>query len=353
MKRNRSLKRKKVLFILMALFMVFFITSCNKGASVSQDPSIDTVSIGEQDETPLLKSDEPIIVEDVEKLIKIRIEDGNPYISFNRQAWIDIHDVEKLGEEYIGEYMKVDDRELSIKTLSGKVLDAAILRLDALDSFKILGFTDLTVFLLMENGTVEWFVAPPRMLTEESSGCDEYGESLKVPWLKDIVEIYYDIESEGIGDMTVFAKDKDGLNYDLRIPCSFYWNLYYSWECVLVSLDDDYGDFVGIMNFDEEGNFSFKTGYRESDADESYSGTYEISLDDEFSKGYRKRMIKIDLLLDYSNWEGNMSPEKIRGIYFAKSVDDESITLRLEDGDPLVGDIYEYIFTPHEYKGEL
>ncbi len=353
MKRIRGLKYKNLFLILVVLFTVLIITSCNKQTPGKPGTSKGSGTFGEQNEEPMQGADEPIIVEDEEKLIKIRIEDGNPYITFNRQAWIDIHDMEVLGEDYIGENMRVDDKELSIKTLSGKVKDAAVIRLDALDNLKTFGFANLTVFLLMENGTVEWLISPPRLLTEDSKGGGEYGDSFKVPWLKDIEEMYYDIESEGIGEMTVFAKDKDGLNYDLRLPCSYYWNLEYSWECVLVPSGDYYGDFVGIMDFDEEGNFSFKSGFRESDADESYSGTYDISLDDESSKGYFPGMMKIDLSLDYSNWEGNMSPEKIIGFYFTESICDESITLLLGDGDPLVGDIVEYVFTPHEYKGRI
>lgn len=327
-------------------------------ASCSKNPSSSPGSFGEQessdenntgDSIPLIKSKEPTIVEDEERLIKIRIDDGVPTISFNRKAWVDIHDMENLAEAYNGIEMTIEEKELSIKTISGKVADAAILKIDALDVYKTFDFTEPTVFLLMENGTVEWFTAPARLITEEGGRSSEYTDSLKVPWLKDIVEIYCDNESEGIGDMTVFAKDSSGLNYDLRIPCGFYWNLDYIWECVLATTDDGV-DYLGIMDFDEEGNFSFKTGFRESETDECYSGSYDISLDEESSKGYRAGMMKLDLSLDYSDWEGNR-PNKINGIFFTINVQDESITLMSGDGDTLVAGTDVYEFTPHEYKG--
>ena len=343
-------KTKKILLIGIVFLFTLLLISCGKGSPENTDPfgeGRDPSTLGEENEEMVgSKAEEILEIEDKDKLIKIRIDDGRPAILFNRQKWNEIYDMDNLASQYNGIDFIVDENQMIIATEGDKVVDGVILGIDRLDEFKAFGFTNPSVFFLMEDGTVEWLVAPPRLVyTGDEIRDDFYGASLKVPWLKDIESFAIDVESEGFGDMTVFAKDKAGLHYDLRIPCSFTYNIDYTWQCVL----DENENSLGILDFDEEGNFSFEIGSTYEIA-ERYSGTYEISLDDESSKGFRAGMIRVDLDLDPSiRFEG--SPEKINGSFFIQSTGSETLTLWAGDGDPLFPGMDMYEFTFRDFKG--
>ena len=133
------------------------------------------------------------------------------------------------------------------------------------------------------------------------------------------------------------------------VPCSFQYIFDRKWEARLYPPGDDFENYMVFLTFDEGGNVTLQKGLKESEADEIYVGTYEVSLNEESSEDHRPGIFKFDLKLDYSAW-GDVGQGKIRGSYFSDSDKDGlSITLWLNDGDPFHEGVAEYkFFLQHE-----
>ena len=238
--------------------------------------------------------------------------------------------------------MQVDENELTLDTLAVRVIDGCILEIESLDYYKTFGFSDRSVFLLMDDGTVEWILASPKIIDKNLEKWTYYSASQKLPWIKDIVAIYIDTEDEGYGNKTVFAEDKKGLHYNLRIPSEFFYSLDNHWEYYY----DEESNRLCTINFKEDGYFELNIGST-YEISESYVGTYDISLDAESSKGYQAGMIRVDLYWDESknnnvHWE---HPETIQGTFFVENHAGNRLVLFAGEGDTLVPGVDFYDFT--------
>jgi len=145
--------------------------------------------------------DSVIVRKDEEGLVTVTIEDGVPAIYFDKELWRAHHGIPN-----------VTDDPFIIENLNGPVLDACVGKIETMDRPNNGNFITPVVAFILEDGTVDYVYADPYM--------GEYGRELYaaggLPWLKDIVTLYYGPEIEGIWGNTIFAVDSSGLSYDIR-----------------------------------------------------------------------------------------------------------------------------------------
>jgi len=123
-------------------------------------------------------------------------------------------------------HLAVREGEIAVNGLRGKVKAVAIGKLPAVDWNMFCEFVCPAVFLLMEDGPVEWFLANPL-----SYGWDAYDSRGAVPWLTEVVSPAFESDGEGFGDMTVYAADSRGVRFDLRPLCNSMMLFNTLWIC--------------------------------------------------------------------------------------------------------------------------
>jgi len=274
---------------------------------------------------------------DEEELVMIRIINGEPELTFAFDRWAELHDLFNYIEKNYP-YVEVPVYGNPIIGPSGRltnVKDACVGKIEALDSAKHDGFIIPSVILLMEDGTIEWVLADPFVGMQFSYG--------KLPWLNNIVSLSYEQESDGRGDMTIYATDADGLRYDVRIPCGLYDIFEDDWYCEL-SAGENYGIF---LSFEENGGVTLMKGWLQSEAAAIYNGTYTVSLSENVPEAERPGMISFDLSLDFSDYD---FPEKIQGMYYISASWGISMELYLSGGDTLHDGMAGYTFL-HMHSG--
>lgn len=346
------MKLKKTLIIFILIISVIFITSCNKDKlPVNKDSNSDgkkiNSSIGDKTENAIVKEDD-------DGLVNIRVKDKKIYLSFDVDKWLkdqDFYDYLETQKEIFDYDGGIVDEEFVIEGLSGVVKDVCIGKIGSLVYVYDSDFVTPAAFFLMEDGTVEWMHAFPYIteFPDETIYMNRYKSYGKIPWIKDIISLSYETEPEGIGNKSVFATDKNGLKYNLKIPARLneITNLLWSTE----PFYDEQRDSICVIDLEifKDGKAVFRKGRPDSSPDQIYEGTYEISLDESSSKGYRPGIILFDLKLKSSNID--VENKGFKGAYFIESYF-TSMILWPADGDNFHQGIEEYEFFP-KLDGEM
>ena len=276
-----------------------------------------------------------VIREDEDGLVTVRIEGGVAEIYFNLERWGTLN----TGQDEFGE------GPFPIETVSGKVSDAVIGKVESMDIYNNWGVVTPAVALLTEGGRVEYFMADPSIGWQD----DKYLSHGVLPWLTDIVSFEYGYK---MGERTIYAFDSIGNQYDISLV-NFLVNVFNEdgvWEFFMPT---DSGDelYCGIQ-FGEDGNMDMVIGSKfEGEAayetEQTYSGTYEVFLSENSGTGVG--FMEIDLALtwwiaelgedadaeDLAFWEERMT---IAGPYSFSATGDGFLNLSLMYGDALMYD---------------
>ncbi len=287
-------------------------------------------------------------------LITIRKEDCKYYIYYDLEKWEEIHDITKVTEEeYL--YHTLADRELLIDGIDEGIKDIAIVSIDGYGGSYILKNDFPIIFMLMDSGKVTWMFGYPPMDGEVYDG-EQYVQEEQysygyLPYLEDIVSFSYEKDGEGIGALTLFAIDKEGLRYDMRHILDYSPLVYGQWN-TFPSIEHD-GEFDAITIFlTEEGD---ATMYKTKDGREveiRYEGTYEIYLDDSSSKGYRAPSITLDVKLAEKMPEDYKTDVSFKGTFLMAIDEEANISFYHIDGDTFKKGVDSFTFTMDEYEGE-
>ena len=327
---NKEQRMRVILTVIAIALCIYVLASCGqKTQSVSKSNSTDTVM-------PIIpaSSGNTLVREDAEGLVQVRIESGEAVIWFDYDKWDRLYDIYAFMKEF-NLVLKNPDIPFPIIGLSGKVRDACIGKIESLDLLNYQDFTSLTVFLLMEDGGVEWFYADPFVpLIPETM--DAHWSMGRLPWMDGIESLSYESDNEGMGEMTIYAVDFEGRRFDLRIPWHFK-NFFagtwlcdlevpgYGWVCAYLGFMPDGSVIYGLTtSFESPGEFLAQ-----------YSGSFFIVLAEE--QEYRPGTIVFDMTLEsISDKYGRIdSRHEIKGSYFSEVDYGGSLNLWLSDGDPL------------------
>jgi hypothetical protein len=169
----------------------------NGGTTPQPSSPESTIHIGSQQE--LTRSDE-------DQLVTIMIAGGQAQISINLGRWERLHDIYAHLPNDNYDITLIRRGPFSINSQSSAVIEACIGKVEALDSLNY-GFITPAVVLLMNDGTVEFFLADPFPTAFGWSFTSQ-----RLPHLKDIVSLSYE------SGETIYARDRSGQTFDIRGP---------------------------------------------------------------------------------------------------------------------------------------
>ena len=198
------MRRLGITFLLLCIACL---SGCGSSWGLSEAPE-EPVAAPEEEEEP----DSILVRQDEEGLVSVRIEDGKAEVLFDLDRWETLYNISDRIDTSFYDPDLLREGPFRIEGLSGRVRDACIGKVKMLDHKHYENFTVPSVVLLMEDGTLEYFLADPYIGDYEwvfySQG--------RLPWLKDIVSLAYGQDGDGFGDMTIFAWDSQGMLFDIR-----------------------------------------------------------------------------------------------------------------------------------------
>lgn len=311
-----------------------------KGATIGDD--------GETKDKGKLKG-ETIVRKDEKNLIEVHIEKGEAKVYFNLEKWEEVFTLSKIkagGElasyynmENWREILKIEDTKsmganyygpFPIKGLSGKVKDVNIAQIAELDFSNGLFETIPTIFLLMENKTVEFACGDIFSICPDFTALESLGP---LPWIENIESLIYENDGEGIGEMTVYAVNSKGDKYDLRIPGKFR-SLFYgmSWVSNELAQEPDFipigPTYCAVLDFSEDGTVILEKGWVNGES-AKYKGNYRITMGED---DIRPGMMILDL---YPDSQIPNVKREIHGSYFAEIHYGIHFELYPGEGEPL------------------
>ena len=310
-------------------------------------------------------SDDGVLLrEDGEGLISLRIENGQAELVYDLDRWEKLHDI--YGNAYYP-VEEINEGPFTIVTAKGgQIKDACIGKID--DPFEgylsLRDFITPTVAMLMEDGSVEFLRADPYMGVYMFGDTSIYSHG-RLPWLKDIVALSYENEKDGIGGMSIFAQDRNGLLYNIQRLYTMVSVFDEAWMFRLDQEGSPAWRYCTLQLFETNHKVSFETGLNDGWGIWDYGiyeGSYEISLAENAPDSRRPGLITFDLTMK----SGDAQQEKIVGTYFFQCRDGITMELWHSDGDhlafmddtPLTDFFFfrsgdpEYDFWGSEYEGE-
>jgi len=278
--------------------------------------------------------DDGIMAWDEEGLVMVTVVDGEPVVELDMEYWDELYGIHAIAKEFGGTLM---NGRRTVAGLGGKVADVVIGKVEAVDMNMYYDFIRPAVFLLMEDGTVEWFFAEPI-----SDGEIEYTSYGKLPWIEDIYYLEYAQDDEGTGEEhTVYAYSGNGERFDLRVPCTYWGILEASWLCVL---DEDT---TGRLFLREDGTCTFEMNTDGQEAQGRYEGTFAVALTD--GQRLRPGMISFDLSYVWdADAPNGVGDSVIQGDYFLENMP-EGFNLFHSEGDSLYGESETFSFVFQAY----
>ncbi|HZK57623.1 MAG TPA: hypothetical protein VFD17_04855 [Clostridia bacterium] len=326
--------RKAITVLLALLICISFVACKNIIYSKDQDNGEQkraTLGNGGTKDKSKLKG-ETVVRKDEKNLIEVHIEKGEAWVYFNLEKWEEVFALSEIkaggglipcfNTENWREILKVEDTKFMgdnycgpfpIKGLSGKVRDANITQIEELDFFSGCSETIPTIFLLMEDGTVEFTYGDMFHIVPDFPALESLGPLL---WVEDIESLIHENDGEGIGEMTVYAVDAKGNKYDLRIPSKFrVLSLGMSWVSNELAREPDFSPvgpaYCAVLDFSEDGTVILEKGWV-NDVPVKYKGNYRITMGE---GEMRPGMMIFDLYLDSS---APNAKKEIHGSYFAE-----------------------------------
>lgn len=355
------MRRRKILNWLIVLFLVFpiVLTACDNkskdsiGKEEGNNEKFDLLTKKDKDGKAAGEKKEKNSWTDEKGLIKIWKENNDYYIYNDLEKWEEIHDIYNYHESIYNFDTHLVDRELLIEGLNGEIIDVAIVGIDGYGGSLDEKNDFPLIFMLMESGEVAWLYGYPPWDSDYDEGESFYQESQHIyghlPYLKDIVSLSYEKDTEGIGGLTLFAIDKDGLRYDIRHIFDFAALSHIGWLTFPSNAHD--GEFESIqidLSIDGDARM-IKTIYGEVEI--FYEGSYDIHLDDSSSKGYRAPSLTLDLKLDHITNDAYTDKERFKGTFMLALDEVRDIIFYPSDGDSFdnEGEFYKFIIAEPEY----
>ena len=324
--------KKKIALIIMVILLTVLAGCSGKGSdSGKSDPDKSaganppssaavTPEATEQNEGVLLRCDE-------EGLVEVRIEDGQAELTFDLAKWNNLYDIYNIYNALETENASLlREGPYEVKSSAGKeIKDVCVGMVEALNDC-IYGFDNLTLVLLLEDGTLEYcpvYPYPGQVLDDWVL----YGWG-KLPWLPDVVSLLYEPDGEGIGEMTIYAADRNGLCYDVRTLC----RLTSVFDCDWVyEIGPGYGggdiNCIRLTLWEDGQVFLTKGLLYNGDCWKFYKGKYAVTLTGD------KPVLAFELWDEWEDPDFSMPPELSGEYFFTSGYDD--LTLYLADGDPL------------------
>ncbi len=319
--------RARLFMLGLVMALVFSFAACGgKTDNTGSDGNEDADDVLDQVEG------ETIVVTDEAGFVTVEITDGAATVFFHPEVWAE-HEDETMINENSEAYVPTDE-PFPVITYGERVAAAAVGQVEAMGGNHMSEiFTMPSLFLAMDDGTVEWLQLNPFIMYPG----DEFHSIITLPFLENIVSLSFEPDGEGVGEHTVYAKDAKGLHYDVR-NAHKYADFFEGYWSGTVELGED--EFYIYMIFGRNGLVKMSRSRAYSDDwGSSYSGTFHMHMDEESSLGYLPGILSVDLELDPGQRIADIgdAPLNIKGDFFAESGGFQGwMTLYHADRDPLL-----------------
>ncbi|MDL2214260.1 hypothetical protein LJB76_01715 [Clostridia bacterium OttesenSCG-928-O13] len=281
---------------------------------------------------------EPLIRQDVDELVQVRIEDGQASIRLNPQRWEERYGAEfsEAGQMF-GDMEFVDFSDPSffapIDRMDGVAIrDVCIGTVPGFSDWSMYSFPVPVAMLLREDGRVEAVFADP-FATHYTS------EGMMLAFLVDVESLYVDVSSgDGRGDPSIYAICADGLRYDLQYLFSHtVTNVFdVKWSCVLADSPLDAVPLTVELQLFEDSAAQL-TIFDGGGLIAEYAGNHVFVLAEE--QDYRPPTLVLDLALEACNRPEIQTRGDIKGSYFYEiGIQDMFLHLWQSFGDALYVD---------------
>ena len=342
------MKNLRYLFIIVGLSLI--ITGCSgslqgpdKEDNLSQENDLKQNDISIEVDSMLdeqLDLVDASIVEDDEGLVSLQLKNGEAFLYLNLDRWDSQLD--------LGDYEEIYPGPFNVDVKSAGIKDASIGRVDNID-FRYVDFP--TVFLLMDNGDIEWF----NVILEDLEGLSQISSEGKIKGIPPIESLFNENSGDGFGKIDPFGKGRDGNIYNLTRAVQYtslteeawFWGGYGSWltieegEVDIASLEDYYG----VLYFFEDGNLLLKKGYLGQEIS-SYWGTYDLQLSEKDDR--RPGILSISLYIDMDSGYPNQA-SYIGGDFFTEVLYQSELHLYKAGEEGLFDDVIDY-FGPYVFS---
>lgn len=211
------MKRAKS-WVCLLLMMTILGTACLSGCSLitPAGSAAESSFSAASEEDSGSRAPEPVIRQDAEGLVQVRIEDGQAFIRLEPQRWDELYGAElaEVGEMF-EDMESIDFSDPSFFVLIERpddvpIKEACIGTVPGYSDWSLYSFPIPVAILLREDGRVEAVDAAPFTSVYSSEG-------LLLPFLEDVLSLNVDIASgDGRGDPSIYATCADGLRYDLK-----------------------------------------------------------------------------------------------------------------------------------------
>lgn len=315
------MKKRIALLLLFSLFFGLF-SACGlptAEGNESQSKS-DTPDIIRPVKPSFEPTGQPSVFVDAENLLEVSLRKGEVFVSFNMERWEELFHLSELDCEF-GIYHD----EYKVTDLSGPVKDVCIAPIRGLSFLNGEQAETPIVFLLIEDGTAEWF--PSEMISYNPEDPILYSMGT-LPFLKDIAFLSYGSSYEGQGGMTVFAEDSNGVFYDVYTSVRFI-DLYSGPWFADVYADSPFynSGYYCVLEFFPDGSVSFQKGWIMEGPPQVFTGTFHLSIAEDYEQ-------KLGILtLDLYNADEASPQSEIHGEFFADVQGWAQLELYYSSGD--------------------
>ncbi len=323
------------LLLVMSILGTACLSGCSSKMPAASAAESSSIAASEEDGG---RATEPIIRQDAEGLVQVRIEDGQAFIRLEPQRWEDLYGAElaESREMFEGEDA-IDFSDPSFfapinRTDDVPVKEACVGTVPGFSDWSLYSFPIPVAVLLREDGRVEAVFADPFISVYSSEG-------LLLPFLEDVVSLDVAMSSgDGRGDPSIYATCADGLRYDLQYLFSHtYVDIFDTiWSCEVETANPRQPTLNVQLQF-LENNTANLTITDEVGPVADYVGSYEFVLAED--QEYRPPTLLLDLTLGLCYDSAIQARGDIKGAFFYQfGVQDSFMQLWLSFGDALYVD---------------
>ncbi len=326
---------KRILAMFIILLLCLSLMACGKKETGGED-------IGEPENTDKDLVEDDGIRKDEEGLVEVHFTEDTATVYFDSSLWLELFQPSEWGfNDFLGE------RGVEIIGLEKKIVDVKIVRLEEYDRMRIVEDIIPTIFLLMEDGTVDIVIADLYMV--DYYQLEDLYIHDKLPLVKDLVSL--SLEENQYGERVLYGIDSRDRKYDLNLVGDFIdvcdgMDAWISPTYIPDPYDKD--DYLMVLGFSEDGQLAYQRGFPDEGDPFKYIGTYELNIQVDGPKPLGS--LSIDLKADPAS-SLIFSHERIKGEFHFKRYDGLEIEIEHLDGDYLYDDDYNQFHVIHFYYG--
>jgi len=263
---------------------------------------------------------------DADGLATARLMDGAVQVRLNPEAWAKVYGFKDIQLNF-----KNPDTFITVEGVEGDIADIIIAPVPGFAGmhYEDVDYETPMLAMLMKDGTVHWAHLDPY-----NTGFESWGA---LPFLEGVVSLEAGVQTDGIGERTLFAFDAKGRRCDIAVlfPHSITDVRNYNWVTPLETHDET--PLYGYLSLNGDGSAVYEIAQRYSaDMAARYTGRYHMVVWE--GEQHRPGMLELNLgQLKVYDTEFELPPSLNTTFFADPGVQDLFLTLHMAEGDGLLG----------------